>query len=519
MTEQNHKNYQVQSIQVHYVSQLIGRACDLCGCGIEGEGYTDGENYDVCMQCVHDHGKESESTEQLINFHWLKVKQVQLVRALIGYFRGKGTGNVVFSPHSLFTLLFMLSCGANNCADLRQYCNPPISTGEDPSDEKKKSMVEAIKYLLTDIPKVCPSEKIIMCKSLQTAFEENMKQLNAKLFSLNDMDAVNELVKTLTSIPNVILQKPDATVLIDAIYFKDEWSSKFDGITTTQDFENTTTKLKCKMMENQWRDGKDKMLYASTRNYKAVRVEYKTPNLAAWFVMGENAQMANHAVEKFLEDFGSPNMDSELVKVNLQLPKFELTSKIDLLKVFNGTDPKITSVFEEGHLLPMTGDSEEKITNFTQECFIKVDENGTEAAAVTKANTFRSRAIEIKFDRTFYMVIADSQGRIFFVAKVETPSVAAGGDKEQKLNPFLANVHGHEHSHKTVAEHPKSADDAVHHTKVLKMKHEPEQSAASSKDKEENIMSRLLLLKKLKDSELITEDDYQKKKGEILQEV
>jgi serpin B len=544
MTEQNHPNYKVGGVLVHYGILKEGRACDRCGGGIEHEGYSDGDGYDVCMNCVEKNGKESQETEQLIDFHWLKVKQVQLVLALIRYFNGKGTGNVVFSPHSLFTLLFMLSCGANNCADLRQYCNPPILTGEDPSDEKKNSMVEDIKDLLTDIPEACLSEKIIMCDSLQTVFEENMKKLNANFFSLEDMGVVNEIVQNLTSIPDLIRQKPDATVLIDAIYFKDEWSCKFDGKSTTQDFQNTTTTLKCQMMENKWQKGKGLMLCVLTANYEAVWVEYKTENLGAWFVMGKNATMANNALEKFLEDFGSGNMDAQGVKVNLQVPKFELTSNIDLLKVFKGADPQITSVFEEGHLLPMTGERNERITNFTQQCFIKVDENGTEAAAATKAETYRSIEIpkDIKFDHTFYMVISDSNGRIFFVAKVEDPSPApagppasAGGDKEQKINPFIVNVQGHEYSHKTVAEHPQSAEDDVQHTKVPNSKREHEQSAASIKDDEDIIAERLAILKRFRKSEyiiaerlamlkrfrgldLITEEQYQKRIGEILQD-
>jgi hypothetical protein len=368
--------------------------------------------------------------------------------------------------------------------------------------------------------------------------------MNAKFFSLEDMGVVNKIVQNLTSIPDLIRQRPDATVLIDAIYFKDEWSCKFDGKSTTQDFQNTTTTLKCQMMENKWMNGKDLMLYAFTKHYTAVRVEYKTENLGAWFVMGVDAKMANHALTKFLEDFGSGNLDAnaESVKVNLQVPKFELTSNIDLLKVFKGTDPQITSVFEEGHLLPMTGESNERITNFTQQCFIQVDENGTEAAAATKAQTYRSIAQDIKFDHTFYMVISDSNGRIFFVAKVEDPSPApagppasAGGEKEQKINPFIVNVQGHEHAHKTVAEHPKSAEDAVQHTKVPKLKREHEQSAASIKDGEDIIAERLAMLKRFRKSEyiiaerlamlkrfrgsdLITEEQYQKRVGEILQD-
>ena len=115
------------------------------------------------------------------------------------------------------------------------------------------------------------------------------------------------------------------------------------------------------------------------------------------------------------------------------------------------------------------------------------------------------------------------------------PPASAGGEKEQKINPFIVNVQGHEHSHKTVAEHPKSAEDAVQHTKVPKLKREHEQSAASIKDDEDIIAERLAILKRFRKSEyiiaerlamlkrfrgsdLITEEKYQKRVGEILQD-
>jgi len=59
--------------------------------------------------------------------------------------------------------------------------------------------------------------------------------------------------------------------------------------------------------------------------------------------------------------------------------------------------------------------------------------------------------------------------------------------------------------------------DAVHHTKVQKLEHEREQSAASSSGNAASRIERLKELKNLRDLDLITEDVYKQKQTEILQ--
>jgi hypothetical protein len=59
--------------------------------------------------------------------------------------------------------------------------------------------------------------------------------------------------------------------------------------------------------------------------------------------------------------------------------------------------------------------------------------------------------------------------------------------------------------------------DAVHHTKVQKLEHEREQSAASSSGNAASRIERLKELKNLRDLDLITEDVYKQKPTEILQ--
>jgi serine protease inhibitor len=73
----------------------------------------------------------------------------------------------------------------------------------------------------------------------------------------------------------------------------------------------------------------------------------------------------------------------------------------------------------------MATDENECVSRFDQECILKVDQEGTEAAAVTTSGTTRGGGgphyKDISFKHTFYMVIHHNN-TILFVAKVASPT-------------------------------------------------------------------------------------------------
>jgi serine protease inhibitor len=119
-----------------------------------------------------------------------------------------------------------------------------------------------------------------------------------------------------------------------------------------------------------------------TTELRAVRLDYKTKGVHAWFVMGNIASDADNALEKFLEIFVNSGQHVEDKEIDLKIPRFKAVMNIDLKQAFSKTQPAITSIFKEGHLRNMSGNEKERFSTFEHMCYVQVDEKGTDAGVV-----------------------------------------------------------------------------------------------------------------------------------------
>lgn len=125
------------------------------------------------------------------------------------------------------------------------------------------------------------------------------------------------------------------------------------------------------------------------------------------------------------ETFNNINWDSigmnmKRTDVDLRLPKFDFKNKLGLNEYLKALG--IQDIFKG---LPNALDIPENVSSVTQNSYIKVDENGTEAAAVT---LIVDRAVgmhdpveytEMKVNRPFGFVIREMEsGMILFMGKV-----------------------------------------------------------------------------------------------------
>ena len=111
--------------------------------------------------------------------------------------------------------------------------------------------------------------------------------------------------------------------------------------------------------------------------------------------------------------------------VALELPKFEISSELDLKDLLGAMTS--TGLFATPDLGRMLEGSSPTITDATQDAVIKVDESGTEAAALTTITTSRSvrprpRPVEMTLDRPFMYLVRDRvAGTIYFMGRVVNP--------------------------------------------------------------------------------------------------
>jgi len=207
--------------------------------------------------------------------------------------------------------------------------------------------------------------------------------------------------------------------LINAVYFKGQWSEQFDpkltfdGVFKAYNGEEQTVKMMSRNGKVEYTEGED---------YKAVRLPYGSGKVSMYCILPEEGldilEFLNTLnVEKWNEIRESVR---EVDDVRLQIPRFKLEYGIKELN-----DSLIALGMGEafGPLADFSGMREGLyIDKVLHKAVIEVNEEGSEAAAVTVVVTTESAAIEpVAFvaDRPFVFVIADdTTGTILFMGKL-----------------------------------------------------------------------------------------------------
>lgn len=199
-------------------------------------------------------------------------------------------------------------------------------------------------------------------------------------------------------------------VLVNAIFFKANWETQFK-VEETREGETFAGKYPCAMMKTT-RNLHYK--YSNVAKAHAVALEYEGP-LRAVFVLPDDDVMST--LER-LSDWSSEISPSATRQISLSLPRFELEFEADLLKHFPSCLEK-----KDGGFLGMSDAPDLHLSNLLHKTKVKVDEQGTEAAATTAAvMQTRSLAVRpplpLRFDKPFIFAVEDIDDNLVFVGIV-----------------------------------------------------------------------------------------------------
>lgn len=207
--------------------------------------------------------------------------------------------------------------------------------------------------------------------------------------------------------------------LINAIYFKGEWSKQFNPERTVDRDFNTYDggKQTVKMMTM-----KDEVEYKKGDDYKAVRLPYGSGKTSMYCILPHESININDFIEGMsIEKWNDIRKSiKEVDDVNLQMPRFKLEYGIrelnDSLKSLGMeeafSDRADFSGIREGI----------NISKVLHKAVIEVNEEGSEAAGATVVEMKEAALAEpITFiaDRPFLFIIADdTTGTILFMGKL-----------------------------------------------------------------------------------------------------
>ena len=214
---------------------------------------------------------------------------------------------------------------------------------------------------------------------------------------------------------------------INAIYFKDLWGEPFERELTREELFHTSEgqTVRVPLMRQN-----GSYLYYEESKFQAISLRYKTTRLAMYVFLPAKTS----TIREFQQNLTSAAWDEwigrfEMIEGHIRVPRFELTHSANLVSVFNklgmaiAFDPR-RARFDTINVPP----PEIWISQIFHQAFVEVNEEGTEAAALTEATGYFSsevpspRTFEMIVDRPFFFAICDNYTKtILFMGSVEEP--------------------------------------------------------------------------------------------------
>ena len=345
--------------------------------------------------------------------------------------------NLMISPLSISLALAMAYNGAEgNTQDQMEKMLHKIGMTPDEINHSYKSLVDALeshdpKVELSIANAIFYHENYTIKNNFITT---NRSYYNAEIDDLNfsntsaTLDRVNGWVKDKTrdKIGRIIenVSPDDVMYLINAIYFNGEWSYRFDDNNTADRifFLEDGSEIMTPTMYLE-----ETFNYLNTDKFELLEMPYGGKKYSMLIFLPFEDYSTNDVIEEIDPD----KLQTWISNMNgwnkrVFLPKFEFAyenSLIDNLKALGMTD-----AFQprSSDFSGITDDTDLYISEVKHKSYIKVDERGTEAAAVTGV-TIETTSIQphsiFAVDRPFVFAIREKDtNAILFLGKVVDPT-------------------------------------------------------------------------------------------------
>ena len=347
----------------------------------------------------------------------------------------RGEKSQILSPLSITYALGMLNNGA--AGKTQQEINDILGFGEAGAD----AINQFCRKLLTEAPGLDKETRVSIANTiyvnsgdgyyLQEGFVEKANQwYDAKPESRDFKDGVTRDVinqwasdHTEGMIKEVLKEdefNPYAvSYLLNALYFKGLWVNKFDKAYTLDEIFNGSTKVP--MMHITAKEGFDGSEFEYTSNdlYQAVNLLYGNGAYQMTVYLPSQGKSIDDVLAQL--DGKSWQMNGKRSCVDLKLPRFETKTSIDLIPMMEALG--MTKAFIPSAEFPYFCNENIYIELMKQVARIKLDEEGTEAAAVTIIGEKATSMLEIPVvnfhaTRPFLYIISErSTGIIFFIGQ------------------------------------------------------------------------------------------------------
>ncbi|MCD6117869.1 serpin family protein [bacterium] len=350
--------------------------------------------------------------------------------------------NIFISPISISYALAMAANGAEGTT--REEILNTLGFGNMAIDDVNKSFHSLMSLLVNTDPDVILTIANSIWYKKGFPVEQSFLKINKSYYSaeVNELDFSSpDAVKTINTwvydntngkIEKILDSIDPASVmfLLNAIYFKGMWQYKFDENFTIEDVFTTSSgdTVHCKMMTIT-----ENLPCFETDTFEAVDIPYGSGNFAMAVLVPKSGNTAENIIKSMNKsswDMWQQKFKVSKQTITLQMPKFETRYKIKLNDVLKNLGIKKAFSPSDADFSGICKSYDLYIDEILHKSFIKIDEKGTEAAAVTiidykmGISNSTDNVKFIKVDRPFIFIIHEkTNGTILFEGKINNPVI------------------------------------------------------------------------------------------------
>ena len=306
---------------------------------------------------------------------------------LLNLYKNENT-NICISPLSIYQIVSLVSNGASGKTQneiLKALL--PDSIINKKSQFKLNDINNKIVQLYNSKNKYVKIANAVMTKQkLKSVFLKMCKKYDAFVEPLTSASQVNKWCseKTNGKINHIIDSiKGIEMILLNAVYFKSDWKSKFKTESTRlKDFTNSNGEtVKVKTMYQEY----DSINYYGDDKIQIIELPYEDNHLSMVIILPNKNNYNSPLNFMKNEKNDVTKMLNKLKRTNdvrLYLPKFKYEYQSSLVDAFKKMNMK-KAFTDDAEFTNLNEGIPLKINDIIHKTFIAVDEKGTEAAAVT----------------------------------------------------------------------------------------------------------------------------------------
>jgi len=350
------------------------------------------------------------------------------------------TGNVFYSPYSIFSALAMTYEGARGktAEEMKNVFNFPESSVLRPNFAAIYNRINraAEEYELRTGNALWTQKDYPFLEEYLKTVEKHYGGKAAALDFIHEAEksreTINAFIEEQTNhkikdlIPPGVLDELTRLVLTNAIYFKGDWKIAFnESLTVEEDFwVAPDVSVKVQMM-HMCPNETVRFNHVDTGDLQILELPYKSGNVSMLIILPENIESAEASLtpEK-LEEYKAQMREERMDEICL--PKFDVETKYFMRETLSNLG-MLTAFTGEADFSGMTGGRDLFISQVIHQAYVKVDEKGAEAAAATAVVMKLTSVPEAKVfraDRPFIFIIQEKQtGIILFMGRVSNPTV------------------------------------------------------------------------------------------------